>query len=241
MNFTVFLNKKWEAEEKLSAKTVLMLLIHHAVRINLLIIVFMSIKQSFSLNSDFQQIFLNAMKVVELIQLEFNVEANFASVRRLIWKKAIMLIGPMLFLQIVLMYLEAKTVLVALLYVSVFLPYFFFTMIVIKFNFYVMLTNVQLKMIDEALQEILTLKFDSLILLRPFAEQPADFDSIKRKLLIARKAFNIISINASLINDVMGFGVLQVIVGSVIESTIMGYQLFKIILDAKSVHDFFGN
>jgi len=239
-NALVVSRHEYGLEEKLSANTIFMLAIQYSMNVILIVVDFLGIIKSYTSTKKFQEIFINTFNILQLIEVEFKIKVDFAEVRRIIWKKNVILIGFVGLFYLLYVFLEVKKISDLLHFVLLFFSYLYIVGIVLKFQFLVLMTNSHLKLIGEALNMLLIKQSDQLTFLIPFAVKPAKIDAFNRKILTIRKVFNITNKNAKLINDCMGFQIFLILTALVILLTIMGYRLFILVLDNKDFTQLYG-
>lgn len=217
-----------ETKEMLTAKTLLTLLVQHSMHFGLLIIIFVSLIQSYVSTPLTKKFFLNSIKIASISHYELSHPIDHQRIRREVIRYFFFLILIYILSENILYFYErffdesksyAKT-LVA------FLPLIYLNTTSFKFIFHVKLVNFHLENVNELIKESFQSPSklnEKVKLVKPMKIQT---DELSVKLQNLRKIYNIIFENSEIINRTLGKTIFTLLVAMVLAITSSGYRLF---------------
>lgn len=218
----------------LTAKTLITLLIQKMFSICLVLIVFTSIIESFVKTKCIQKLFLNSETIVSIVHKEFNIRIDFGSIRKAVWIKISTLTTFLVILHGVYLFSSYDLTPLNRMFVRAIsiIPLFFLLMVTFKFIFYVDMVNNQLIFIEKFTKNFNKLQKtpENVHLIRLTSVQRQESDDSFKQLHAIWKVYNLIYNNGVLVNDSHGLTVLLTFVTIVVACTILGYEVFIIMV-----------
>jgi len=234
-DFSVMGNNDRSATEQLNAKTVIMLLMQDSKIICLAAVVLTSIIQSYRSSIKLKKVFMNTQEITDILQNEFRIEIDFAKIRMKTIKKIVIMLSCMLLSYGVIAYFAMKSNTSTIQICRGIISYWFFVMTILKVNFFVRMTNDQLKRIEDLLRNAFATAHPVHSVQLITAVKSVKQGRINDELLRIRYLFNAISENTELINESLGWTLLLILTSIVIELTISGYQFVILAIGADSL------
>lgn len=235
-------------DRRVTAKTVLTYTIQHSMKIGLFLVIFSSVLQSFLSTKKLATIFENFRKVFEITSEDFNVTQNFIKIKQRFKINVTLMIIFLLSTQVFLIVMDTKSFEEFIFLCCGTLPIIFVLLTVFKFVFYVQMINHELKMLSNLVEGIFRLQSPKIIEqldLHLISVKPHRFyDDVFKKFVSAKKIYNILYENGSLLNGSMGFTMLVLLIVLVITLTASGYQIFVILVggtEEKTIAGKFGS
>lgn len=212
-------------EEIITSKTVLNFAIKHSMGVGLLLVVYTSIIQSYISTRSIKKVYLNTKEIVRIVYREFNVPVDFNLIKRAARKSILLMSLFLVTVHIVLAIKTVKSLLNAIDSVFSLFAVFFLLVIVYKFVFYVAMVNSQLLLMRDLLRGV----FKNFITKPNFttsSEIARLTEDPLKQFRAARRIYNLIYENASLINSSNGLTILILLISIVITLTASGYEIF---------------
>ncbi|KAL7021888.1 hypothetical protein ACKWTF_012063 [Chironomus riparius] len=209
--------------------------VQNSMKFGMIFVIITSTTQSFFATKKIKQFYKNVELILEVMFVEFRMFIDFKKVCRV---SKFILVGIISFFCLIhsVLFVQSESDRTYLLAVAIF-PVIFLLTTIYKFTFYVVIVNYQL----ESLKKIIVNIFKS----QPF-KIGADCDDsvmspkkiyspsiVSRKLINAKKVYNMLYENASLVNDSMGLTILNLLIVLVISITSSGYVIFVLLVDGK--------
>lgn len=219
-------------QQTLSQKTVLNVVVQNSMYVGLVVIIFVSLIQSFVSTPSTKKFFLNCVKIARISHYDFGHPIDHRRIRQKVFRH---------FLLVLLLYFASENFLYFyekffnqfesfLKTATSFLPLMFLTTTCFKFLFYVKLVNDHLENINTLIKGMfesqstapLKIKF-----VQPIKSQPVD---LSIKILNLRRSYNIIIENCEIINRTLGKTVFTILVAMVIANIASGYRLLLVMI-----------
>lgn len=220
-----------DIQEKLNAKTVLNLVVQHAMYAGLILIIFVGFIQTYTTTPLAKRIFLNCIKITEKIQQDFCHFVNYKPIRRKVINYFVFIIififCSQLFMHSVESFFKEKTTFLRTCF-AIF-PLIFLHTTAFKFVFYVSLVNNQLEIVGKLIPELISVEpkvFNRLGFYVKPVKSNKSFE-IMKNIKNIREIFNVICENTELINRSMGITVLSIIAVMVVAITASGISQSK--------------
>lgn len=220
-------------EEKLSSKTVLNYLIQHSMYAGLILIICVSLIQSYIATPLIKKFFLNCIRIARMSQQSFQHSIDHRRIARNIFKNffyiMIFFLATQNILYIVERIFNESTDNFIIIFAAV--PLLFLNVTAFKFAFHVKMVNFHLETLDDLLREIFDCpKIIVRLLLQVSTVKPSRTIDYSIKLKNIRKILNIVYENAEIVNRGLGATVLTIVSVMVIVITATGYRIFLSIL-----------
>lgn len=225
-----FLESFSYSQDKLTAKTMLNLLVQHSMYIGLIVIIFVSLIQSFVSTPLTKKFFLNSIRIAGISHYDFGLP--LARNHRRIRRETLRNFFFVILLYVVsenILYLYEKYFVESQSYLKnliSFLPLIYLNTTSFKFVFFVKLVNFHLENVNELINKIFGApsKFVAKVkFVKPIKIQT---DDLSAKLLKLRRIYNIIYENSEIINRTHGKTIFTVLFSLVLAITSSGYRLF---------------
>jgi hypothetical protein len=204
------------------------------MKIGLFLVIFSSVFQSFFTTKKLATIFDNFKKIFQITADDFKISQNFHQIKRRFKINVTLMILFLLSTQIFLVAMESKSFESVLSLCCGTLPIIFVLLTVFKFVFYVQMINFELKMLSNLVEGIFQPQspkvIDELDLHLITVKPHKFYDDVFKKFVSAKKIYNILYENGSLLNESMGFTMLVLLIVLVITLTASGYQIFVILV-----------
>jgi hypothetical protein len=217
-----------EIHVELSAKTALTSAVQHSMYIGLILIICVSLTESFSSTPLIKKFFLNCLTVAKMCQDEFNKPIDHRRIRGNVLRHFLFII---LFLVVSqnLLYIYEKYFNQPRAFfqtICAILPMTYLNTTGFKYVFYVKLVNFHLETIYEILPEMFNSpkSLENILIIKPQRTYKSTSFCIKIRNL--RKMYNIVYENSQIINKAMGKTVLTIVTVMVIVITASGYRMF---------------
>lgn len=235
MMINFIMSDKDISSERLNVKNVLMFAVQRSMHVCLIMVVCISIVQSFVTTKCTMQFYHNANKLKQLYFEEFKLVVDFTIIKKSVLKR---LLATLLFFGVIhgseiVFRLRSFNDIVPMFMGAI--PVLFLLMIAFKFVLYVDFVNNQLRSLENLIKNIArpqplkTVDNISYHLLH-VKVMSISYDDLLIKLSSARKYYNIIYENGKLVNDTNGLTVLILLIDSVVAMTLAGYQSFVVIV-----------
>lgn len=217
-----------------TAKTILTYAIQHSMKIGMFLVILVSLLQSFLSTNKMAQIYDNVRKIVVIVAEDYKINCDFKKIKRKLTRDAILLVVFFAITQISLLVLTSQTMQESIYQMCYLIVIFLLLLIAFKFVFYVQIVNNHLKELNKLLEGIFNIQpartiEDFNVNLIPVKVSKIT-DDIFKKFLSAKKIYNILYENGSLLNESMGITMLIVLIILVISLTASGYQIFVILV-----------
>lgn len=222
--------------ESLNAKNVLMYAVKNSMYVGVLIVVWISLIQSYVSTSEVKKIFFNVMETVQLCASEFNVIIDPKLIRNGAWRRLSVMI---IFFGIVhggLTLLNVSSPEIVKKLTIGLLPMFFLLTIMNKYIFYIGMMNHQLEFLTILIKSVFKSEPQPINIVENInfhlksVKPMTSVEDPMRKFRAARKIYNIIYENGTLINESNGLTILVMLISLVIALTVSGYEVFVIII-----------
>lgn len=205
---------------------ILMRAIINSLSIGLILVVSVSLVQSYLSTRATKKIFYNINQMAEICLDEFGVKVNYKRIKASIWKRGATMItffvithgGVTLFL-----YNDSPEEAFRMLIGSI--PILLLFMIIYKFVFYVDMVNNQLEFVETLLDK--TFQPEAVKVVGEMCFKNT-FDDPLKKLRAIRNVYNIIFESGALVNRSNGLTILILLLDLVISITASGYEIFVI-------------
>jgi hypothetical protein len=220
--------------ENVTAKNFVTFAIHHSLNAGLVFVISASLIQSFISTSEVKKIFLNAKEISKLTQEEFDIIIDFKKIKKSASRRMLVLTSFFGIIHAVAFFLSSRSIADITPMLLEIIPISYLLITVYKFIFYVGMVNEQLKLVAKLLNgiyEYIPSKTVETYNVHLVNVKPAKkYKDPLRKLLAARKIFNLVYANGVLINESNGFTMLLVIMNLVVAIAAAGYEMFVIIV-----------
>lgn len=222
--------------QKVTAKNFITFAIQHSMNFGLILVILVSMVQSFMTTSKTKKLFLNVKEIAKLSYDEFNFTVNFKSIKKAALRRSYVLMTFFITVHFSTFFFRADSPEDVIPMLLGILPILYLLLIVYKFIFYVGMVNKQLNFVGKLLHEtfknpppIKTIDNKNMHSLYVKPAKNCEEDHFK-KLLATRKIFNLVYENGLLVNDSNGFTILIVLLDLVVALTASGYEIFVIIV-----------
>lgn len=223
-----------DLQVQLSSKTILTYVVQHSMYIGLIVIICVSLIQSFTTTLLYKKFFLNCMKITKNCFEDFDLRINNHGVRTFVYKFFISIVSFFVASQTLLYYYETHFGESKVLGKNLFgtIPLIFLSSTAIKFIFQVKLVNYHMETILNILPKIMQSRIKIVDSLTFYAKpiKPMKSAELSMKIRNIRRMYNIVCENAEIINRSMGATLLAIVIVLVIAITASGYRLFLAML-----------
>lgn len=224
-------------------KNVMAFTIRLSMNCGIVAVIIISLFQSYMSTLKIKEIYSTLSEIAQIYLRDLNTALSFENVKKKAWKTFYQLTTFMMVLHLsLLIFHRNKTGELIQIILGIF-PLFFMTMVIYKFLFYVDLVNCQL----EFLKQILEGSFKNRALIKILQTVNLATNAIKtpeypiRKVLGCMKIYLKIREISLLINESIGFTMLNLLAILVVAITVSGYELFIIVVGGLSMERFPGN
>lgn len=223
-------------QESLNAKNILMYVIKNSMNVGMVLVACTSLIQSYISTEKTKKIYMNLRENVQSYINDFNQTINFRMIRNAAFKRLSVMVIFFVVVHggITLLNLHSMDAVIKL--TIGLLPMFFLLTIMNKYIFYVGMVNHQLQYLATLMGDILKADPHPVKIIVDIVNNGLKPMPIKlpedpmRKLRAARKIYNIIFENGTLINESNGLTILVMLISLVIALTVSGYEVFVIII-----------
>lgn len=226
-------------EAKLEAKNFVTLAIMHSMLIGLILIICVSLVQSFFATRLTKKIFLNAFKIDELCRRDFGYQIDHRAFRNKLFKHYSAIVSFVLISSTILNLYESFFIRPnSFLHIIIgTLPILFLLTPAVKFGFNVELVNLHLETVHKLLQKSLVKpqRFKAIVCVFGRAPQSKAVKeiyaySVEGKLRTIKNIYNVTAKNAEIVNKSLGLTILTITSVMVIVLTTAGYNIFLSVL-----------
>jgi hypothetical protein len=220
-----------EVGETLSAKTVLNQAVQHSMYIGLILIICVSLIQSFVSTPLTKKFYLNCLKIARMCKNDFHHTVNYLRLRNNAFRYLLLTTLLLLVTQSAVYFFDKiffrEKFWPTCIAVS---PLLFLNATAFKFIFFVKLVNFHLEIVDDLIQEIFNRPLFERLKLHVTLVQPKTTSVMELKVRNLRRIFNIVRENSEIVNRSMGVTVLIITAVMVIVITASGYRMFLTIV-----------
>lgn len=239
-----YTNKIFDTKETLSVKTILNYFVQTSIFLSLVLLICVSLIQSYVTTPLTKKFYLNCIKISEMSFSDFRHPINHRQIRNGTFQYFFFIIFLFIASQYILYIYEELNVIPLNLPIKFFffVPMFFLVTVAFKFIFFVRLINVHLETVEKLTTEILktTLNFESFNL-SVKAVRPIHFDAMAIKINKLRRIYNVIYENADILNRSMGASLLAITSVVLVFVTGSGFHIFLTIVGKRSIETVGGN
>lgn len=217
--------------------------VQNSMKFGMILVVITSNVQSFLATKKIKNFYRNVESILDVMFIEFKMFIDFKKVCRV---SKLILAGIISFFCLIhsVLFVQSENDRTYLIAVAIF-PVIFLLMTIFKFTFYVVIVNYQLESLKKVLVDIfksqpfkISTDSDDIIMSPKKIFSPS---IVSRKLISAKKIYNMLYENASLVNDSMGLTILNLLIVLVIAITASGYVIFVLLVDGKEQNKIPGN
>lgn len=219
--------------EPITLKNLMLIAVQQSMNFGILLVVTVSLVQSFVSTKNIKGIFMNTRDIIQLCAYDFKIAIDFKKIRSEARKTLRNIVIFITTLHGTMMLIHMKSFDELFQMMLGMLPIFFLVMVEYKFVFYVDMVNRQLEFLKQLLEDIFKCQvikniddFNFHLTVRP-VKVP---DDPIRKLRAAWKIYMKIYDISGLINDSIGLTVLVMLMSLVIALTVSGYEIIVILV-----------
>lgn len=228
--FTTFAASSENLDVKLNSKTVLNIIVQHSMYIGLIIIICVSLIQSFVSTPLTKKLYMNCINISQMCAKDFGHVIDHRRIRRYVLKYFIFIISFFLMTQFGLYsFGKSRGDSADLLQTCIIIiPMIFLHSTAFKFMFYVKILNIHLEAINSILPGIFDVPklYNGRGIIPVVNLKLQEISGLSIKIQKLRRVYIIICENAELINRTMGKTVLIIIFVMVVAIIASGYRLF---------------
>jgi hypothetical protein len=219
-----------------TAKNVLTFAIQHSLNCGFILIIIISLVQSYVATPKMKKVYLNLKEISDIALDQFNIKKDFKIIKKNAIRRLRIVTVVFLTLHLSVFFLRSvpRREIVPMLIGMI--PVYYMIIIAYKFVSYVAMVNSQMSFVNRLIEEafkrppipIKTVETIKITLINP---QPVKkYDNPTTKLLHVRRIFNLVYENGTLINGSNGLTILIMLVDMVIAITASGYEVFMMII-----------
>lgn len=211
------------------------------MNIGLFLVVFVSLIQSYTSTGDVKKIFFNNKEIVRHFLQGFDISLKFKKIKRANQKKGFFLIFIFVTLNSIVIFLNLQSGEHYIQLILGLIPVSFLLMTILKFLFYVSMTNYELKVLIGTFDGIVKIDANKMIENLHMVEMKTKpiklHNDPLNKIRAACNIYCCIYDNSGLINDSMGWTVLCSVISLTTALTVEGYGLFVIAVGGNSLKE----
>lgn len=214
--------------DEVSINNVVMLFVKKAMNYSFIIVIVLSVLQSFVAVKKWKLFYFNLSKILQMMQNEIGFNEDFSRFKKLSTKKIVIYLSFFTICHLISSVFQLTNMKHFLL-IS-FLAYFpinFLNIIALRMIFYVSLTNHLLKNLEKSFSKIFKTQ-GKISLIEQNIEKCSNRST---KLLTIRKLYNMIHENANILDNAWGLTLIVYLSGYIIALTVCEYEFLIIVVD----------
>lgn len=225
-----------ETSSTVTAKNVLTFALQHSLNLGLILVVIVSMVQSYFTTPKVKKIYLNFKEITDIALDHFNIKKDFKQVRKGAIKRITVVVSSFVVLHLTSFFFRFGSVNDTIPMLVGAIPVFYLIMVGYKYVFYVAMVNHQMRCVLRLLEEafkrplIITKNIENIKFNLTNTQIVKKYENPMTKLLAVRRTFNLVYENGTLINESNGLTILIVLVDLVIAITASEYEIFVVVV-----------